>query len=105
MGRAKAKPIICPSTRPMMGFARARPILRVSARKHISCPSVEVTKLGKVLLAEFGGGAGAGGGAGLLFAAQLDAADLARNGLGEIAEFQPAHALERGEAVADVPED
>src|SRR5271170_1681206 len=89
----------------MMGFARARPILRVSARKHISCPSVGVTKLREVLLAEFGGFAGAGGGADLLFAAQLDAADLAGNGFREVAEFEPAHALERGEAVADVPED
>src|SRR5271155_2262008 len=84
----------------MMGFARARPILRASARKHISCPSVGVTKLREVLLAEFGGFAGAGGGADLLFAAQLDAADLAGNGFREVAEFEPAHALERGEAGA-----
>src|ERR1700680_471112 len=89
-----------------MGFASStHPPLRISARKHIPRSGSGVTKLGEVLLAEFGGFAGAGGGADLLFAAQLDAADLAGNGFGEVAEFQPAHALERGEAVADVPED
>ena len=41
----------------------------------------------------------------ILASAQFDAADFARNRLGQIAEFEPAHAFERREALAQMLED
>src|SRR4051812_9135178 len=62
-------------------------------------------QLGEILLAEFGLLSRSGGGADFLHLPQLHPPYLAGDGLRQLVELQPAHALERGEALAQVLED
>src|SRR5271170_344330 len=79
-------------------------VVPTRARTYWAQAGASSLKLREILFPEFGFDAFAGGAALGLGGTQLDPADLARDRLRQLGEFEPAHPLERRQARPHVPE-